>query len=64
MRIIEVDTVYTGERLKVPMRIDVDSATWLNNRQKPTKGTWKWATENVDVEHYKYNVIDIKKIKV
>ena len=39
MRILEVDTVYTGERLKVPMRIDVDSATWLNNRQKPTKGT-------------------------
>ena len=39
MRIVEVDTVYTGERLKVPMKIDVDSATWLNNKQKPTKGT-------------------------
>lgn len=29
-----------------------------------SQNSWKWATENVDVEHYKYNVIDIKKIKV
>ena len=28
------------------------------------QNSWRWATENVDVEHYKYNVIDIKKIKV
>ena len=28
------------------------------------QNSWKWATESIDVEHYEYNVIDIKKIQV
>lgn len=39
MRVVEINTIYTGEKLKVPMKIDVDSATWVNNKHKPTKGT-------------------------
>lgn len=39
MRIVEVKTTYSGDLLKVPMQIDVDTATWLNNKQRPTQGT-------------------------
>lgn len=39
MNLITVDKVYSGEKLKVPMVIDVSTATWVNNKIRPTKGT-------------------------
>ena len=39
MNLVTVDKVYSGEKLKVPMVIDVDTATWVNNKIRPTKGT-------------------------
>lgn len=39
MNLITVNKTYNGETLKAPMIIDVDTATWVNNKMRPTNGT-------------------------
>lgn len=59
MNLVTVCTVYSGEKLKVPMIIDVDTATWINNKLRPTKGTiyaggyyyWTVILENSKKKH-------------
>ena len=46
---------------KIGELFDVKQETVYNIK---AQNGWKWATKSIDVEHYEYNVIDIKKIQV